>query len=270
MCSCFCLWHCMALELQAWLAQSRACVQLRLGFRELQGGEFPGKKSSVTALRAFSWQVGFLASHPNSQDYFAWVLFCFGLFYAKVVCCKIHEHSWESSPQAAESSAHGMVVQRAGHSHLCLSAAGRKQAMSTDPSGEAWRGWRHLPSCSNSGVFGTPVEWHFTHISAQHSLSTSGTILDTILSPMLWAGTVGAVSQGLSGFQCLQGWRLHNLSEQPSPVSGYPLYSWSPVITWTSCVLPFYGSLLSGVLCSSMQALADIVFQTVGMDRSWV
>lgn len=73
----------------------------------------------------------------NSQDYFAWVSFCFGLFYAKVVCCKIHEHSWESSPQAAESSDHGMVVQRAGHSHLCLSAAGRKQATSTDPSEEA-------------------------------------------------------------------------------------------------------------------------------------
>lgn len=99
------------------------------GFRELQGGEFPGKKRSVTALRASSWQVGFLASHPNSRDYFAWLSFCFGLFYAKVVYCKIHEHSWECCPHAAESPDRGMVVQRAGHSHLCLSAAERKQAM---------------------------------------------------------------------------------------------------------------------------------------------
>lgn len=63
------------------------------GFRELQGGEFPGKKKFVTALRASSWQVEFLASHANSQDCFAWVSIFFGLFYAKVVYCKIHEHS---------------------------------------------------------------------------------------------------------------------------------------------------------------------------------
>lgn len=127
----------MALGLQAWLAQSKAYVQLRLGFRGLQGGEFPGKKRSVTALRASSWQVGFLASHPIPKIILLGFHFVLVLFYAKVVCCKIHEHSWESSPQAAESSDHGMVVQRAGHSHLCLSAAGRKQATSTDPSEEA-------------------------------------------------------------------------------------------------------------------------------------
>lgn len=98
-----------------------------------QGGEYSGKKRSVTAPRVSSWQVGFLASHPNPQDYFSWVSFWFGLFYAKIVYCKIHGHSWESSPHTAESSDHGMVVQRAGHSHLCLSAAGIKQAVNIDP-----------------------------------------------------------------------------------------------------------------------------------------
>lgn len=237
------------------------------GFRELPGGEYPGKKRSVTALRAPSWQVGFLASHPNSQGYCAWVSFCFALIYAKVVYCKIHEHSWVSCPH--ESSDHGMVVQRAGHSHLCLSAAGRKQAMSTDPSERAlgMKGWRHLLSCSGSGVFGTPVGWYLTHISAQYPPSTSATILDTILCPHAlsrdsWSSFPGPL------FQYLHEWRLHNLSGQPAPMSGHPLYSWSPVITWASFVLPFYGSVLSGALCSSMQAPATTVFQTVGMDSS--
>lgn len=194
-----------------------------------QGGEYSGKKRSVTAPRASSWQVWFLASHPNPQDYFAWVSFWFGLFYAKIVYCKIHGHSWESSPHASEGSDHGMVVQRAGHSHLCLSAAGIKQAVNTDPPERAlaWRGWRHLPSCSDSGAFGTPVGLHFTHISAQHPLCTSATILeeplDTILSTS--CSEQGQLEQGHvhSGFKYLHGWRLHNLSGQPAPVSGHPL-----------------------------------------------
>lgn len=86
-----------------------------------------GKGFCNAVPRAPSQQVGFLASHPSSQDYFAWVLFHFVLFYPKTVYCKIHKQSWESSPHTAESSDHRMVVQKAGHSHPCLSALGKKK-----------------------------------------------------------------------------------------------------------------------------------------------
>lgn len=118
--TCFCLWHCLALGLQAWLAQSGAPVQLRLGIQRAPGRRIPWEEKVCTSTQGIQLAVGLLAYHVNSQDCFAWVLFWFGLFYAKVVYCKIHEQSWESSPHAAESSDHGMVVQRAGHCHLCL------------------------------------------------------------------------------------------------------------------------------------------------------
>lgn len=133
MSSCFCLWCCMALGLQAWLAQSRVSVQLRLGIQRAPRRRIPMEEKVCDRTQPSSWQVGFLASYPNPQGDSAWVSFCFGLFYARLVCCKIHGRSWESSPHAVESSDHGLVVQRAGNSHLCVSAAGIKQTTNTDP-----------------------------------------------------------------------------------------------------------------------------------------
>lgn len=209
MCSCFCLWHCMALGLQAWLAQSRAYVQLRLGFRGLQGGEFPGKKRSVTALRASSWQVGFLASHPIPKIIllgFHFVLVC---FMPRLFVVKYMNTPGRVPHKQLRALTMGWLCKGQGiPTCVCLQLGENKpRALTLLRRLWAWRGWRHFPSCSNSGVFGTPVGWHFTHISAQHSLSTSGTTWDTTLSSLLWAGTVGAVSQWIpsQGFNNCKG-----------------------------------------------------------------
>lgn len=75
--TCFCLWLCLALGLQAWLAQSGAPVQLRLGIQRAPGRRIPWEEKVCNSTQGIQLAVGLLAYHVNSQDCFAWVLFWF-------------------------------------------------------------------------------------------------------------------------------------------------------------------------------------------------
>lgn len=138
-----------------------------------------------------------------------------------------------------------MVVQRAGHCHLCLQLGENKPWTLTLVGGHGGTSPAALAQLWLAQQW-VALHTHLCSAPSEHQCHSP----DTILCPLLWAGTAGAVSQGLSGLQYLPGWRLHDLS-------GHPLYSWSPVITWTSHVLPFCGSAVSGALCSSMHCFSD-------------
>lgn len=129
------------------------------GFRELQGGKYPGKKRSVTALRASSWQVGFLASHANSHNFLLGLNFVLVCFMPRLFMVKYINSPGRAPHMQLRALTIGWLCKGQGSPTCVCLQLGENKPWALTCLGGLWPSgtWRHIPSCSDSGVFGTPV-----------------------------------------------------------------------------------------------------------------